>query len=438
MNLLEFLTLTTVTVFVAFLLRKKLYSLFFVLLLVTEFYYIEIGGGIARPYHFAAVIVVCVLAKHIRRLLNSPIFLILLVFVGVNLCAIMLSDAPVRALTSFLSFCANIAVAMATALILLSGTVKLVSLKQIILTVTLLSILWGLVQIITFHFTGIVLALSPEQVIQVQTGFGPGFRTEANTFGKYMVLPFLLFLPEYIENRRNKNIKWIYLFFLIGILMNFTRTSIYGMGIAFVFIAFWYVRRGHLFLFTRKSVKVAGSVAIGVSLMVVGVFNVSEYAQYKIGHLFNQQEILEGGSSKHRLLMMRFVIEDALTNPKKMLIGNGWGQTHFFYGRQLVQAGGGDIVNILGFSGLLGVFTYLLCMFKSIIVSMNITRSSHDFDKVRIAKGVVFALVGIFCTAQMAGYLITPEFWLLIGLCIYLSVSERRLHGSANTLRLRW
>lgn len=35
----------------------------------------------------------------------------------------------------------------------------------------------------------------------------------------------------------------------------------------------------------------------------------------------------------------------------------------------------------------------------------------------------MFALIGIFCTAQMAGYLITPEYWLLIGLSIYLSVN---------------
>ena len=297
--------------------RKQIYNLFFVFLLVTEFYYIHIGGGVARPYHFLAVLMVLFLARYVPLLFESRVFVALLVFVGVNLCAILLSETSERALASFLSFCANLAVAMSTALILLTGRVKLASFKRIILTVTLVSVLWGLLQIVAFRFTGVVLALSPEQATQIPMGFGPAFRTEANTFGKYMVFPVLLFLPELIEHKHVKHINLIYIVFFIGILMNFTRSSIYGMGIALFFIVVWYARRHKFFLLTTKSVKIASAIAIGIVLMVGGALNIGEYSLHKIDNLFNEAEILEGYSSAYRLESMQLVIDDALSSTKK-------------------------------------------------------------------------------------------------------------------------
>lgn len=406
-------------------LRQKFYSLFFVILLTTEFYYIQIGGGIARVYHFMAVLVILLLARHIPRLFSSKVFVALMVFVGVNLCAIILSDAPQEALTSFLAFSANVSVAMATALILLTRRVKLASFKRIILAVTLISILWGLIQIIAFRFLGVDLALSPEQAFQTAQGFGPAFRTEANTFAKYMVFPFLLFLPEYIEYKRIRHINWIYIAFLIGILMNFTRSSIYGMGIAFIFIVCWYAQRNKLFLLTTRSMKIVAVVVLGIFLMISGIVNVSEYAQYKLVNFFNQEEILEGGSSGYRLDMMQLILTDALSNNKKMIIGNGWAQTNYYYNDQRVKAGGGDVVTLLGYAGVLGVGAYLLYMLLAARSARKTVRTSEDLEVSSFAEGVLFALVGIFCTGQMAGYLITPEYWMLIGLAIYLSVHRR-------------
>jgi hypothetical protein len=352
--------------------------------------------------------------------------LALLAFVGVNLCSIVLSETPSSALSSFSSFCANILVAMATALILLKGKVELASLKKIILVVTLVSVLWGILQIIAYRFTGIVLALSPEQIAQIEIGFGPAFRTEANTFGKYMVFPFLLFLPDFIEHRTKKYIALIFIIFVLGILMNFTRSAIYGMLFVLPFIFLWYARSGKLSLLTQKSIKLTAAIALLLALMLGGFLNLSEYGLYKIENFFNQEEVLEGGSSGFRLQMMKLVVDDALRNTSKMIIGNGWGQTHYYYNDNDIQAGGGDIINVLGFSGLFGVFSYLFYMLITFIFVRKSALTSFDDEKRKFAEGLMFALVGVFFTSQFSGYLISPEYWLIIGLGIYLSVHDEK------------
>lgn len=421
--MLEAFALTLAVLLLLFVFRNKFYEMFFVILLTTEFFYVPVGGGIARLYHFFALLVLLLLFRHLPKLFDSKVFWALLVFVGINFCAIVFSGAPSAAMKSFFAVISNIGVAMATALILVAGKVNLTTLKKVILTVTLLSILWGLIQIVAYRFGGLNLALAYEQIRQISDGFGPAFRTEANTFGKYMVLPFLLFLPEYIEHKRIKNINWVYLAFLVGILMNFTRTSIYGTGVALFFVFFWYAKNGKLSLLSQKSVKMAVVIAVGIVLVNSGVLNISDYAVYKINNLFNQEEILEGGSSGFRLDMMRFVVDDALTDSKKMLIGNGWGQTfHWYHGRD-VRAGGGDIISILGYAGLFGVCGYLLYMIAAFNASRKTSVKGQSCTTGSFAEGVMFALIGVFCVGQMAGYIIMPEYWLLIGLAIYLSLN---------------
>lgn len=406
--------------------KKTIFSIFFVILLVTEFYYIQIGGGIARIYHFAAILVILALAGQIPWLFSSRVFLALLGFLGINLLAAILSDAPAAALASFLSLGANVGVAIAVALILISGKVDLLFFKRLILFVTLLSIVWALIQIAAFRLGGVSLALSVQQESQILQGFGPAFRTEANSFGKYLIVPFLLFLPEFVKNRRNKYMIFFYVTLIVGILAVFTRSSIYGLGLAMIFIIFWYLVRGQFSIFARRWSKIAIFAAAGLVVFVSGLLNVSEYALFKIDHLFSQEEILEGGSSAFRIMAMENTLNAFLANEKTILIGNGWGQVYMDYGGDLVQTGGGDLLSTLGYGGLMGGGAYLLFMFFAFFSAMKVAKSSPDRDKTLFAEGVMFALVGVFFASQMAGYLIAPEYWLLIGVSVYLSAKPRK------------
>lgn len=414
--------------------KRTIYSIFFVTLLTTEFYYISIGGGIARIYHFAVILVILALARRIPELFSSRVFWALLGFWGINFLAALLSSAPTTALASFLSLSANIGVAITVALILISGRVDFLTLKRIIYTVTLLSIGWALMQIVIFRLAGVSLSLSVEQEGQILIGFGPAFRTEANSFGKYLIVPFLLFLPEFVKNRRNKYITLFYAILIVGILAVFTRSSIYGLGLALLFIVSWYFARGQFSIFVRRSSKIVGMAVAGLFLFLSGLLGFSDYALYKFGALFNPEEILEGGSSSFRIMAMENTLDKFLADEKTILIGNGWGQVYMDYGGELIQTGGSDLLTTLGYGGLLGGGAYLLFMVFAFFSALRVAKSSPDHDKALFAEGVMFALLGIFFASQMAGYLIAPEYWLLIGACIYLSVNshKRPAHISAE------
>lgn len=404
--------------------RSWFYVLFVVALLTMEFFYIEVGGGVARIYHFWAAVLALLLAGSFPRLFRSRVFVALMLFAGINLFAALLSDTPSAALASLLSNYANLLIIFIVAAALLRGHVSLEQLARTILMVTMISVAWGAMQIGAFK-AGLLLALSPEQVSQIQMGFGPGFRTEANTFGKYMVLPFLLFLPALLNNRGDKWLWLGYAVMVVGILMNFTRTSLYGITAAIVFAFLWYITKGQLNKVTMRFFAMASIVFLGMTLIVSGAVPLSDYAHYKLENFFSEEEILEGGSSAYRLEVMQAVLDNTLGNDKRMVIGNGWGQTHYVIRGQEVQAGGGDMINILGFSGFLGSATYLLYTSLAFVASAKLARRRDRSPQTLFAEGVVFAIVGMFVTGQVSGYLIAPEYYLLLGICVYLSLLKK-------------
>ena len=403
---------------------RLVYPLFIILMLGTEFFYIDIGGGVARPYQFVAVLVVVLLAKHLHRLISSRVFQALLLLVAVSIFAALMSSAPSQALASLTSFLANIAVAIATALILLSGKLDEVKVKRLVIGMTIVSVGLGLMQIVAFKLGGINLALSPEQMKQVAVGFGPGFWTEANTFGKYMVVPFFLLLPDYF-GRWRQYIGVVYLILLTGILMNFTRSAIYGMVIASVYVVIWFAYQRKLAILTRRGTWLVVTTTVALTLILGNVLGVSNYAKFKVENFFDQEELVGGTSSAYRLQAMQTVLESSLSSPKMLTIGNGWGQTYTRIQGVDVQAGGGDLINLLGYSGLLGVIAYLAFMLAAFLALRRSALLEVNTVRARFATGAMFALVSVFVTAQISGYLISPAYWMLIGFCIYLDKTNQ-------------
>lgn len=425
--MLEISVVVAVTLVLSPLWRRNRLGIFVVVLLVGEFFHIQIGDGFARIYHFLAILAVIGMARRIPALLRSRVFITLILFVLVNLCAIAFADAPERAAASFMTVLANVCIAMTTALLLASGRVTVRTFRRLVMGVTLISVGWGLTQIVAFRLGGLTLALSEQQMAQIVSGFGPAFRTEANTFGKSMVLPFMLFLPEYLEYRQIRGIRWVYLTFIVGVLINFTRSAIYGMGLAAPFVFGRYVWRRRMILATRRSIVLAGATALGVSLMLGGALSVSEYAAHKIINLFSRDEILGGGSSSYRLEMADALIEDTFSTQKKVLIGNGWGQTRLEVRGTEVQAGAGDIINVWAFSGVFGALLYVVYMWQALSAAYRRTRKETDPEVVALAEGTTYAVVAVFITAQMAGAIAAPEYWLLIGIAMYLGMKTERL-----------
>lgn len=405
--------------------KNSVYALFIISLLTLEFYYINVGGGVARPYNFLATVVILLLIGSIFQVLKSRIFIALLVFYFVNIIASILSGTPNKAFASFASYSANIGIVIAVALILLRCKLSLEQFSKLVLVVTVASVIFGLVQVFAYRF-GINLALSEPQLVQLNMGFGPAFRTEANTFGKYLVFPFLLFLPAYLHNQQDKFLRICYSVMLIGIFASFTRTAIFGLLAAMAFVMVWYPLRGKASLVSTRLIKIFMVAGISIGLLLSGVVTVGDYATHKMENIFNKQELLSGGSSAYRLEAMQAVIDVTLNDIKRFWIGNGWGQTYVRVRREEVQAGGADMVNILGYSGFIGVVFYLLYTFTMMHKLARIARTHREGELARFAEGLLFASIGMFVTGLMSGYLIAPEYYILLGASIFADIACRR------------
>jgi hypothetical protein len=412
--------------------KSSLYALFVVLLLTTEFFWIDIFGGVARPYHFVALLLAIVHAPGILRLLKSPLVLILLMLVGVSFVAAALSDRQVFAFASLTSFLANLTVAMVVAALLARGRLSLDRMVRVVLAVSVVSVLWSLLQIMALQ-AGLVLALSEQQQAQIMLGFGPGFRTEANTFGKYLLFTLLFFLPALVRRPRDLRLRACYLLLLVGFFINFTRTATYGLLVGLVFAGAWYVRSGRGALLSVRIVRLIAAGMLILGLLLSGLVPISDYGRYKIENLFNRGEILTGGSSAFRLASMETVIDSAISDGRKLVIGNGWGQTQAEVQGMEVQGGGGDVVNFLGWGGLISVALYLL--YTSVLwrAMHRVARRHEDPGLVQVAEGILFASVGMFVTGQLSGYLIAPEYYLLMGMAIYVELTAMgRLAGGGR------
>lgn len=404
-----------------------IYELFIATIFLTEFYYINIGDGVARIYHFFSILIIlgCLSARSINALLRSKVFLSLMLFLFINIIAVFLSDSPKDAGVSLLSFAANIAVAIAISLMLITNKVTLDRLVKLILTFTVISIVWSLVQIFAFNL-GVILALSEQQESQVLIGFGPGFRTEANTFGKFLIFPFLLFLPYFLNRVNDDKLRFSYFLMIVAMLLNFTRSSIMGLSIAFLYVFIWHTGRKNLHIVAQRVIQISALLIFVLTLIFSGLLTMSDYGKYKIENLFNSDELLYGVSSEYRVGGLQKALEYTLSDNKRLIIGNGWGQIEIEMQGEVVKGGGNDFVNVLGFSGVLGILGYLIYSTQVFFTFFRASRETRIFDQKLLAAGLQFAFIGIFVTAQMVGYLITPEYWTLIGIAIYVSMTYRR------------
>jgi hypothetical protein len=248
-----------------------------------------------------------------------------------------------------------------------------------------------------------------------------------------MVFPFLFFLPMYIKNPRNKDLRRLYVVMFLGVFMNFTRSAIVGIAAAFLFVFFWYAFRGRFAVISGKAFQVMAVVALMVVLISSGALEISEYARYKLENLFNQEEIFEGGSSSYRLESIQAVIDNTLNDPKRFWIGNGWGQTYYEVRGIEVQAGGADVVNCLGFGGVIGAGFYVLYYFAMIFGMMKVANRCPDPVLAQFAEGLLFAAIGMLVTAQMSGYMISPEYFLMLGLAIFTGLAAKSIRTTRKT-----
>ncbi|MEP4147178.1 MAG: hypothetical protein ABJL54_08135 [Halioglobus sp.] len=405
--------------------RKKHIALLYVIsLLMTEFYVIEFLGGSLRPFHFLTVAVLVSLYGYLPGLIRNPIFWFMSAFLLVNILAAAMAENPPQAYKSLGLLIANMSIAVAIALVLMSGLLRLQDVIEVSFLVAAFGILVGVTQVAILKLTGIDLSISEAQSGQISSGFSTGFKTEANTFAKYLNIVLLLNLPVLLAKRTQRSSRTRLFILVVGFLTSFTRSVLYPMPLTLFLIYYWYQSTARGAAIRKRPFFVLALTFIGAAVFILVVPSFNEYTAHKLKYFFDMSEILEGSSSAYRLNSQEVMWDAYFKNIQTILIGNGWGQVYYMVGGEKVQAGGAELLTVFAYGGLFAGIFYLVYMLTAIV---KVHRKILMLGNEAVAKsmeGVLFALVGMLVTGQLNGAMIAPEYWMVLGMAIYVGGTQ--------------
>lgn len=398
--------------------KSSLLAIFIIIALTTEFYLIEVFGGALRVSHFLAPIVVVFLIKYIGLLRRTVLFWMLVGFFIINFIAALMATDVQGSLFSLGLLAANMLFAFAVGLILASKYVSLEGVIKIFMYVAIVGIFLGITQVVIYKLIGINLGFSESQVIQIQGGFSPGFKYEANGFAKFLNFAFLLIFPTLMRFENKRYMILMISIFSIGMLTSFTRSAMYGLGVTVLILYLRYFLSKGSLVINKRYILVLICIVLVVFIFSIYVINFNEYAAYKILSFFDKDEILNGSSSSFRLKSQQYLLDAYLATDKTVLLGTGWGQVKYFaYGRWF-HASGADILLTLTYGGLFGGLFYLLYTFVAInSVKICINKEKNAIQK-KYLEGLMFSLLCAFITGQINGAMIASEYWILFGLAM--------------------
>jgi hypothetical protein len=403
--------------------KKALFGLFFIVCLLTEFYYIYFMGGVMRPYHLMAPIMFIFLTSFLRQMFSSVQFLLFCGFLVFNLFSTMImSHDASEALRCFLLLCANTALSFVTALILISGAIGVSSFKRIVLTSTIISLGWGVIQFMAYTATNVNLGLSVQQIVQIDRSMIPAFTTEADCFGMSLLFPLMLFVPELIDkNRTSKLVLLMYILAVFFFAVSLVRSALYGCIIGLLYVSYCSKKNGQLGRFLKYILIAALIGSIIVFLSLLGIIPIGEIVQNKFPVAFNfsLDHIDQDLSGSYRIVSIRMIIDDSLRDIYTIFMGNGWGQTFRFYGGEMVYTKAGDWLNVFGYGGLFGLVLYMMYTVNAFRVFRRAAMQSRDQKLAKFGEGLMYATVAVFFTSLFTGYFLQPEYWILIGCSIF-------------------
>lgn len=410
-------------------------SVFLFALLTTQFIYIELLGGYLRPYHFLVVIVLFLMAPGVGRLWGSATFRALVALNAITIVSALLSTDPGAALVSYGLFALNSSIAVACAVLLNSGRLSRERLLSVLATVTLLSVAFAITQFAAFRVAGIALGYSDEQETQILAGFAPSFFNEANAYAKFLVIPFLLFLPQILRRGVGRRGGTLYALIVLAFFMNFMRSAMAGIVAGVLFAMLWFYWTRSFSVFARRVVALIATASVLLVWVVGSGVSLAEYNLYKFATLFDLDAVETDVSWQYRAGMMEIAVKETIADPFKIVFGNGWGQVFAYVGGELRQVGGADFINVFAYDGVLGVIAYAAMIVLAIRAAVRRARRAAREDDRLIAEGVLFALVANTVLGLVSGVILSAPFWLLLGLAIYF---DRQTQREQPTLQTAW
>jgi len=191
-----------------------------------------------------------------------------------------------------------------------------------------MTVIFGIIQMIAYTFTDTLLTFTIGQDAQISIAKRPpSFFTEADTFGKFLSLPFLFFLPFAINknNRFYKKTKIIIFIFLLGIIINMTRSALIGIGLTGLIYVFYLFKKNEL---TRNIATMY--IIVSLSIIIFPFFFVTtkvvgshEELSYRIQTLINPSTmIVEDPSAAYRKKGVEETLEGSFESIQSFLVGH--------------------------------------------------------------------------------------------------------------------
>lgn len=400
-------------------------GVFLFLTLTTEWLYIEVGPGALRPYHFTLIPLLILFLYRIFRLpILSPFGALLGFSTSTALSIILAADVASAAASGVLLFL-NMSIGIVFAALLTSDSRLIYRFKPTLIKITFFTITVAMIQFCVMRITGFPLGGSESQVDQIIRGFAPSLFTEANSYAKFLLTPFLFLIPFFIRGLIGNRERILVAFIALAFFINLMRTVLVALLLTAVVMFFWYARRGFLIKFgNRLFILFFFTAILTFAMTFSGV--TAEYSDYKINSLTSFEALSEDQSLGYRLLSMSLAIEQALASTKSIFLGLGWGQANAYLTGEVRQLGGADIVNVFAYNGLFGLLSYVVLLISALRSAVNLAGVAVIIEEKAIAEGVLFALIGNIFQGLVSGMLIWPSFWLLVGITIFFTVAARR------------
>lgn len=410
-------------------------------IIFTEFYWMEIMSGYLKPFHIISIILFMTFTIfHLKHLKNSKIFRFFLIFLFICSVSIAFSFDWKDSLRSFILPLILCSIAINIAIALYKTKINDESFMKIILYGGIITGAFGIIQMVTYTFTGALLTFTEAQDGQIIIAKRPpSFFTEADTFGKFFILPLLFFLPFAIDknNKYHKKIKIIMFIFLLVIAINMTRSALVGIGFAGLLYIFYLFKKNSI---GRNIAVIYGILALSIIItpfffVTTKVVGSHHELTYRIQTLINPSVmIVEDQSVVYRKKGFEETLEGSIESLNAFLIGHGWGSAIISAKGEPKDVGGCLFINILYYSGIFALISYLLVCVTIIRVLLKAARREDKIERRLFAEGILFSFIGMLITSQLASMWIAPEFWLIIGCAIYMEIyCTKRLTLTSNT-----
>jgi hypothetical protein len=421
-----YIILATLLGIILLIIAKKTFAYFYLFTLyLTEFYWLNLWGGILKPFHLlsAFLFVIYSFLRLVR--LNSKLLLSFILFFAFQGIYVLLIGLPFEESRTLLLYATLLTISINIFFLLRAGALTEEALTKITLySIIIIEIVGGL-QYFGWRIFSLNLAFTESQKLQLSIAHRySSFFTEADNCGKFLTYAQLIVFPALLSRKRKSSI------ILIGVIMtlfllNMTRTAIGSFilalttGYLFLNIASKSQQTSHL-----RRILWVSFLSILILLFVLSFTDLGIIFQQRIMSLLNIKETFE----RDPALYPR--IETAITpiniilssNFTTMFFGKGWGKAYMTsFGS--VKGSSNIFSTFLYFSGIVGLVFIIFVFAYSIRITLKvINKKVHP----ELATGTFLALLASIYMGLVSSNIIAPEFWVLIGIVAYFERELKR------------